>query len=58
MAKWIRGGATVLPSELTILAPEWSGPVSVFKVFTFEPGEDAVVRNCIDESYALQVLAA
>ena len=46
--------------ELTIVAPEWSGPVSVFKVFTFEPGEDVVVRmnDCIDESYALQVLAA
>jgi hypothetical protein len=46
--------------ELTILAPEWSGPVSVFKVFTFEPGGDVVVRmnDCIDESYALQVLAA
>jgi hypothetical protein len=46
--------------ELTILAPEWSAPVSVFKVFTFERGEDVVVRmnDCIDESYALQVLAA
>ena len=46
--------------ELTILAPEWSGPVSVFKVFTLEPGEDVVMRmnDCIDESYALQVLAA
>ena len=32
----------------------------MFKVFTFEPGEDVVVRmnDCIDESYALQVLAA
>ena len=46
--------------ELTILAPEWSGPVSVFKVFTFKHGEAVVVRmnDCIDESYALQVLAA
>lgn len=46
--------------ELTILVPEWSGPVCMFKVFTFEPGEDVVVRmnDCIDESYALQVLAA
>jgi len=46
--------------ELTILAPEWSGPVSVFKVFTFEPGEDVVARmnDCLDELYALQVLAA
>jgi ketosteroid isomerase-like protein len=46
--------------ELTVLAPEWSGPVTLFRVFTFGPGEDAVVRvnDCIDESYALQVLAA
>ena len=46
--------------ELTVLVPGWSGPVSVFKVFTFRPGEDVVVRmnDCIDESYALQVLAA
>jgi hypothetical protein len=29
-------------------------------VFTFEPGEDTVVRlnDCIDESYALQILVA
>ncbi len=46
--------------ELTIFVPEWSGPACMFKVFTFEPGEDVVVRmnDCIDESYALQVLAA
>jgi ketosteroid isomerase-like protein len=46
--------------EVTILAPEWSGPVQVFKVFTFAPDKDVVVRlnDCIDESYALQVLAA
>ncbi len=46
--------------EVTILSPEWSGPVTVFKVFTFAPDSDAVVRlnDCIDESYALQVLAA
>ncbi len=45
---------------VTIVNPEWSGPVSVFKVFTFRPGDDVVVRlnDCIDESYALQVLAA
>jgi hypothetical protein len=46
--------------EVTIVAPEWSGPVQVFKVFTFASGADVVVRlnDCIDESYALQVLAA
>lgn len=46
--------------ELTVLAPQWSGPVTLFRVFTFAPGKDAVVRlnDCIDESYALQVLAA
>jgi hypothetical protein len=36
-----------------------SGPVTFFKVFTFGPRDDVVVRlnDCIDESYALQVLA-
>jgi hypothetical protein len=36
------------------------GAVSVFKVFAFERGEDVVVRmnDCLDESYALQVLVA
>jgi hypothetical protein len=40
--------------------PDWSGPVKVFKVFTFRAGENVVVQmnDCIDESYALQVLAA
>jgi ketosteroid isomerase-like protein len=59
LGKLIEAGDRVAV-ELTILAPEWSGPVSMFKVFTFEPGEDVVVRmnDCIDESYALQVLAA
>jgi ketosteroid isomerase-like protein len=44
----------------TIVDPNWSGPVSIFKVFTFRPGESVVVRmnDCIDESYARQVLAA
>jgi ketosteroid isomerase-like protein len=47
-------------AEVTIRDPEWSGPVTIFKVFTFRPGEDKVVRlnDCIDESYARQVLAA
>ncbi len=46
--------------EVTVLAPEWSGPVTFFRVFTFAAGEDVVIRlnDCIDESYALQVLAA
>jgi ketosteroid isomerase-like protein len=44
----------------TIHNPAWSGPVNTFKVFTFRPGENVVVRmnDCVDESYALQVLAA
>jgi hypothetical protein len=46
--------------EVTLLSPEWSGPVTLFRVFTFERGGDAVVRlnDCVDESYALQVLVA
>lgn len=46
--------------ETTLLSPEWSGPVMLFRVFTFGSGCDAVVRlnDCIDESYALQVLVA
>jgi len=46
--------------EVTLLAPEWSGPVTLFRVFTFGRGGDTVVRlnDCIDESYALQVLVA
>jgi ketosteroid isomerase-like protein len=46
--------------EITVLTPEWSGPVTLFKVFTSGPHGDVVVRlnDCIDESYALQVLAA
>jgi hypothetical protein len=45
--------------EITIADPEWSGPVSVYKVFTFR-ADDVVIRlnDCIDESYALQILAA
>jgi hypothetical protein len=35
-------------------------PVTLFRVFAFAPDRDAVVRlnDCIDESYALQVLVA
>jgi ketosteroid isomerase-like protein len=45
---------------VTIESPEWSGPVEVYKVFAFQPGTNVVVRmnDCIDESYARQVLAA
>ena len=46
--------------EVTVLSPEWADPVTLFRVFTFGRGGDAVVRmnDCIDESYALQVLVA
>jgi ketosteroid isomerase-like protein len=30
--------------EITIANPEWSHPVSVYKVFTFRPGDDIVIR--------------
>jgi ketosteroid isomerase-like protein len=59
LGKLIEAGDRVAV-EVTLLAPEWSGPVALFRVFTFEPGGDRVVRlnDCIDESYALQVLVA
>ena len=59
LGKLIEDGARVA-AEVTILAPEWSAPVTIFKVFTFRTADDVVVRlnDCIDESYALQVLAA
>lgn len=46
--------------ETIVVAPEWSGPVTLYRVFTFDTDRDVVVRlnDCIDESYALQVLAA
>ena len=46
--------------EWTIADPSWSDSVQTFKVFAFARGEGIVVRlnDCIDESYALQVLAA
>ena len=55
----IEGGDRVA-AEVTVSDPSWSGPVTIFKVFTFGSGEDKVVRlnDCIDESYARQVLAA
>ena len=59
LGKMIEAGDRVA-AEVTVLAPEWSGPVTLFRVFTFRPGSDTVVRlnDCIDESYALQVLVA
>jgi ketosteroid isomerase-like protein len=46
--------------EWTIDDPSWSDSVQTFKVFAFARHGDVVVRlnDCIDESYALQVLAA
>jgi SnoaL-like domain len=59
LGKLIEAGDRVAV-EVTLLSPEWSGPVTLFRVFTFGPGEDVVVRlnDCIDESYALQILVA
>ncbi len=59
LGKLIEAGDRVA-AEVTLLAPEWAGPVTLFRVFAFEPGKNAVVRlnDCIDESYALQVLVA
>jgi ketosteroid isomerase-like protein len=49
-----------LAVAMTITDPGWSLPVETYKVFTFRPGGDVVVRlnDCLDESYALQVLVA
>jgi hypothetical protein len=59
VGKLIESGDRVA-AEITVLVPEWSGPVTLFKVFTFRPRANTVVRlnDCINESYALQVLAA
>jgi len=45
---------------MAVANADWSEPVSVYKVFSFRAGDDVVIRlsDCIDESYALQVLAA
>jgi len=58
VGKVIEGGDRVAV-EVTVLSPEWSDPVTLYRVFTFDTS-DAVVRlnDCIDESYALQVLVA
>jgi ketosteroid isomerase-like protein len=59
LGKLIEAGDRVAV-EVTLSSPEWSGPVTLFRVFTFGGSADAVVRlnDCIDESYALQVLVA
>ena len=59
LGKLIEAGDRVA-AEVTVQSPEWSEPVTIFRVFTFGSGEDAVVRlnDCIDESYALQILVA
>jgi ketosteroid isomerase-like protein len=58
VGKLIEGGNRVAV-EVTVLSPEWSDTVTLYRVFTFDTS-DAVVRlnDCIDESYALQVLVA
>jgi hypothetical protein len=58
VGKLIEGGDRVAV-ELMVLSPEWSDSVTLYRVFTFDTG-GAVVRlnDCIDESYALQVLVA
>jgi SnoaL-like domain len=59
LGKLIEAGDRVAV-EVTLLSPEWSWPVTLFRVFTFGTGEDVVTRlnDCIDESYALQLLVA
>jgi len=58
VGKMIEGGDRVAV-EVTVLSPEWSDSVTLYRVFTFDTS-NAVVRlnDCIDESYALQVLVA
>ena len=58
VGKMIEGGDRIAV-EVTVLSPEWSDSVSLYRVFTFD-ASDAVVRlnDCVDESYALQVLVA
>ncbi len=56
--RMIEGGDRVAV-EITVLSPESSDSLTLYRVFTFDTS-DAVVRlnDCIDESYALQVLVA
>ena len=58
VGKVIEGGDRVAV-EVTVLAPEWSDSVTLYRVFTFDPSGSVVrLNDCIDESYALQVLVA
>jgi ketosteroid isomerase-like protein len=58
VGKVIEGGDR-LAVEVTVLSPEWSDSVTLYRVFTFDPGGVVVQLNdCVDESYALQVLVA
>ena len=59
LGKTIEAGNRVAV-EVTVLSPEWSGPVTLYRVFTFGSSTTTVVRlnDCLDESYALQVLVA
>jgi hypothetical protein len=45
---------------LTISQPDWSGTVEVFKVFTFAPSGNTVVRmqDCDSRDAALAMLSA
>jgi hypothetical protein len=45
--------------RLGVTDPAWSGPVEVFKVFTFRDEDDRVVlmQDCIDRESALAELA-
>lgn len=59
LGKLIEAGDRVAV-EVNVHSPEWSGPVTLYRVFTFLPDKDTVTRlnDCIDESYALQILVA
>jgi uncharacterized protein len=47
-----------IAAELTIHNPTWSGPVTIYRVFTFHGNTIVRLNDCIDESYALQILKA
>jgi hypothetical protein len=51
---------TAVSLGLTILQPEWSGTVEVFKVFNFGTAGDRVVsmQDCDSRESALAILAA
>lgn len=45
-------------AELTIHNPHWSSPVTIYRVFTFRGDTIVRLNDCVDESYALQLLKA